>query len=72
MEQTALRAAEDVGRERDENRQLRGQIDRLRNDRDEEVARLQAAHAEAINAERARAQRAEDEIDALRGAPGQE
>ncbi|HWG00372.1 MAG TPA: hypothetical protein VG164_00810 [Trebonia sp.] len=67
VEQAAARAAADIARHRDENGQLRAEIGRLREERAAEVARLQAAHGEAITAERARAQRAEDELDALRG-----
>ena len=42
------------------------EIERLRGERAEELARLQAAHPAALDAERARAKRAEDELDALR------
>ena len=41
---------------------------RLEAARDAEVARLTAAHQAALDAERARATRAETELDALRGA----
>ena len=42
------------------------EIERLRGERAAELARLQAAHQAALDAERARAKRAEDELDALR------
>ena len=42
------------------------EIERLRGERAAELARLQAAHQAALVAERARAKRAEDELDALR------
>jgi hypothetical protein len=44
--------------------------ERLRADRAEEIARLQAAHQAALDAERARAKRAEDELGALRAGAG--
>jgi uncharacterized protein involved in exopolysaccharide biosynthesis len=43
------------------------EIERLRGERAAELARLQGAHQAALDAERARAKRAEDELDALRG-----
>ncbi|HEY6789583.1 MAG TPA: hypothetical protein VI365_19970, partial [Trebonia sp.] len=46
--------------------QLREDADRQRADRDRDLARLEAAHREAIEAERARTRRAEGEHDALR------
>jgi hypothetical protein len=63
LEQTAARAVADIGR-------LRDDIGRFRDERDAEVARLLAAHADAISAERARAQQAADQLDALRRSPG--
>jgi hypothetical protein len=46
--------------------QLREDAGRQRTDRDLDLARLEAAHREAIDAERARTRRAEGELDALR------
>ena len=42
------------------------EVERLRGERAAELSRLQAAHQAALDAERARAKRAEDELDALR------
>jgi hypothetical protein len=50
--------------------QLRQDAERQRADRDRDLARLEAAHREAIEAERARALRAEGELDALRAGRG--
>jgi colicin import membrane protein len=46
------------------------EIERLRTERAEELARLETAHRAALDAERARAKRAEDDLDALRADPG--
>ena len=63
----AFAAAEAAqARQRDEIGQLREEMTRLRTEREAEISRLTAAHAEAISAERARAKRAEDQLDALR------
>ena len=45
---------------------FRQEADRLRAARDRDITRLEVAHREAIDAERARARRAEAELDALR------
>jgi hypothetical protein len=45
---------------------LEAEIARLRDERGAELARLEAAHREAVDAARARATRAEDELDSLR------
>jgi hypothetical protein len=47
---------------------LRDELSRLRDERAAEVTRLEAAHDRALAAERARADRAEAEVDALRQA----
>ncbi|HSZ38773.1 MAG TPA: hypothetical protein VK817_02320 [Trebonia sp.] len=47
---------------------LRDELSRLRDERAAEVTRLEAAHHRALEAERARADRAEAEVDALRQA----
>jgi colicin import membrane protein len=48
---------------------IKAEIERLRAERAEELARLEAAHNSVLEAERARAKRAEDELDALRAGP---
>lgn len=48
---------------------IAAEIERLREERAGELARLGAAHKAALNAEQARAKRAEDELDALRAGP---
>ncbi|MGH3166489.1 MAG: hypothetical protein ACRDN0_11430, partial [Trebonia sp.] len=51
-----------------ETARLREELSRLRDERAAEVARLESAHHSALAAERARADRAEAELDALRQA----
>jgi hypothetical protein len=58
----AERARAEIGRQRAEMRRLEAA-------REAEVGRLTAAHQAALDAERARATRAETELDALRGTP---
>ncbi len=66
QQSATLRA--DISRLREEARQSRQDADRARAERDRDLARLEAAHRDAINAERARAVRAEGELDSLRAA----
>jgi DNA repair exonuclease SbcCD ATPase subunit len=49
---------------------VQAEIERLRDERTAELARLLAAHKAALDAERARAKRAEGELDALRADAG--
>jgi hypothetical protein len=46
------------------------EFERLRDERADELARLETAHKSALDAEWARAKRAEDDLDALRADPG--
>lgn len=55
----------DIGR-------LRQEADQARAERDRDLGRLEAAHRDAIDAERARALRAEGELDSLRAAQRKE
>lgn len=64
-EQAAARAAGDAERQREEIRRLGEDMARFREERERELARIQEAHAGAIEAERARARRAEEQVDAL-------
>jgi len=65
----AIASAAEAGRAREEIGRLRAEMRRLEGARDAEIARLTAAHQSALDAERARATRAETELDALRGTP---
>jgi hypothetical protein len=60
--------AAEAERARDEIARLRAEMHRMEAAREAEVARLTAAHRVALDAERARAMRAETELDLLRGA----
>jgi colicin import membrane protein len=67
----AARAEAETARARleDASRQHREDTERQRAERDRDLARLTAAHQEAIEAERARTRRAEAELDARRAVP---
>jgi hypothetical protein len=64
----ATAAAERAATLRADIGRLREEADRARAERDRDLARLESAHRDAIDAERARALRAEGELDSLRAA----
>jgi hypothetical protein len=61
-----VRSESEAARSREEAARLQEEAGRERAQRDRDITRLEAAHREAVEAERARARRAEGELDALR------